>query len=84
MGFSVNKKEIYVNLPRNQIDEDEFFGLLVHELAHYWQVFTNKYPDISKGNVENNDVDSPWEKEAYRLGQDPTLLKLFKDSCEII
>lgn len=59
------------------IDPDE---LVLHELIHMVQDMADKYPDM-KGNIisKGHDIESPWEKEAYRLQKQ--LLPDFKSYC---
>jgi len=52
---------------------------IVHELVHFAQDLSGKYPDMRRR--KGVDTESPWEKEAYRLMKD--LAEYFERYCEI-
>jgi len=91
-NFNLDSHQITFNLSYDEmsaVDErtksTELTQVIIHELVHYMQKKTNKYPKMR--GIEHGqlvDTESPWEAEAYKLQCDQQLNRLFKDDCNFM
>jgi len=62
--YYTDRQEIHFNISPDDIDDESLRMVIVHELVHYMQDISGKYPEME---TIGSTKDSPWEKEAYGM-----------------
>jgi len=67
-------------LPFEKLSNDFLGKIIIHELVHWVQDLSGKYPEMEmKTDAYSSDREEPWEIEADKL--ENLLLPLFKSDC---
>lgn len=79
--YFIDDESIHFSHPREKFNPRDLVASVVHELIHYVQDVTNKYPDIrNPKELMRQGDNAPWEKEAYALMYE--LVDNFIEECE--
>ncbi len=75
-------EQIHFNTSLEAIGNELAIELIIHELVHYVQDVTGKYPEMGKKKTVGDGRNLPWEKEAYRFMEE--LKDDFNRYCELL
>lgn len=82
--YSLNERAIKFNSSMKEFGND-LVPCVIHELVHYAQDLLGKYPEMEQSEIETavKKMELDWEKEAYKIMNDPKIIEIFNSDCSL-